>query len=319
MLAWVALAACGCAVTATTGEYALYRQTRVLPGVEERLAAADDYLRKYPRGALADDVRARFKRDEALYYKSKKDSVAGLASYLRALPSGPHGVEAAGRIGALRTKQGRGEELRVAGLATAARIERAVAAREHLRDEIVGWVGRFEDPVVFTAPVSEAPRELLVPWSLSLPAPKCTQPLGKNASPTVAWRCERVEELPYVIVANGVEEAREATLSVVMDQDASGRPLSATVGGPELFLRLEEAGVVRAFDRDDSEHRVGAVSRAVELLRGDFQKRVSVDSACERAVVAPVVLDLACKGVHVTVRAGIEPGEDDVVTIRAFP
>ena len=104
-----------------------------------------------------------------------------------------------------------------------------------------------------------------------------------------------------------------------MDQDASGRPLSVTVGGPELFLRLEEAGVVRAFDRDDSEHRVGAVSRAVELLRGDFQKRVSVDSTCERAVVAPVVLDLACKGVRVTVRAGIEPGEDDVVTIRPFP
>ena len=188
VLASLALTACGCAVTATTSEYALYRQTRVLPGVEERLAAADDYLRKYPHGALADDVRARFKREEALYYKSKKDSVAGLASYLRALPSGPHGVEAAGRIGALRTKQGRGEELRVAGLATAARIERAVAAREHLRDEIVGWSPASTSSIP-SCSRRPSPRRRAVCSSRGSARSRrrCARsPLGKNASPSVA-------------------------------------------------------------------------------------------------------------------------------------
>ncbi len=124
------------------------------------------------------------------------------------------------------------------------------------------------------------------------------------------------EELPYLVVGQAGAEPREATLELALEEDATGRPRRFTLAGPELFLRLEEAAVVRRFDPKNSDHRVAGIARAVGLVKNAFAGAVGDDPACTRNTVAPVVLDLACRGVHVTAVAGSEPGDDDTITVR---
>src|SRR5262249_3494945 len=91
----LALSGAGCSFFAAPGDYAAYRATRVAPTLEERLAAAQRYLRDRPQGAFQDEVRAAFDHAEGVYYGSKRGSITGLYAYLEALPSGPHHEEAA--------------------------------------------------------------------------------------------------------------------------------------------------------------------------------------------------------------------------------
>jgi hypothetical protein len=344
LAASAALAGCG-AITSTT-EYGLYRRAASSASLEDRLEAAAEYRKKYPEGPFADDVKAWYTRAELLYWRSKRGSAAGLTAYLRTLPAGPHGVEAAQRLADLHDKTVYGDALAKQARATNARLERATAERARVRDEVTGWVTRFLRPDAFRTRIADAPADVVVPWSLSLPRPRCTEvfedksteprsrPIDDKATdprsrsvddkatdprsrsvdsarPGIARRCVKDEELPYLVVGARGAEPREASLEIVVEEDAVGRPRRFKLGGPELFLRLEEAAVVRRFDAKNSDHRVAGIARAVALVKNAF----AGSSACTKKAVAPVVLDLACRGVHLTVVAGAEPGDDDTVTI----
>jgi hypothetical protein len=125
--------------------------------------------------------------------------------------------------------------------------------------------------------------------------------------------------MPYTVKVEGTSEPREATLEVAVIEDPSGRPLAVTIGGPDLFLRLEEARAVRALASDDAAARVGGISIAVELAAAAFRARMGADPACKRQPVAPAVLDLSCGGLGLVVRAAVEPGGDDVIAIAPTP
>ena len=101
-------------------------------------------------------------------------------------------------------------------------------------------------------------------------------------------------------------------------QDARGVPVEAAIGGPDLFLRLEETYRVKPVAPGDTAQRAAAIMRAVELVKAAFVERVSPDPACRRRPSPPAVLDLACAGVSVTVTAAAAPGEDDRVVISPF-
>src|SRR5580692_5757015 len=97
----LSLLGAGCSFFSSTGDYAAYRTTRMAPTFEERLAAAQRYLRDRPSGAYAGEVHAWFDHAEGVFYSSKKGSVGGLDAYLAALPTGPHSEEAERRISEL--------------------------------------------------------------------------------------------------------------------------------------------------------------------------------------------------------------------------
>ncbi|HEX7603006.1 MAG TPA: hypothetical protein VF316_15420, partial [Polyangiaceae bacterium] len=125
----------------------------------------------------------------------------------------------------------------------------------------------------------------------------------------------KVVELPYTVPVSGVSEEREATLEIAIVEDASGRPLDITVGGPDLFLRLEEARAVRAVAGDDPEVRMEAITKALALVCAELEKRAPIPVSCVREVEAPAVLALECRGLRLVLEAGRD-GEDRVVVTR---
>lgn len=320
-----ALGAMGCAAMGsltTPADYAAYRATRVGATFENRLSAAERYLAEHPNGVFRKEVQAYYDRAEPLFFQSKQDSVAGLDEYLRALPNGPHKVAATVALREQRATQlAKLGETSMTADDVEKRIGHAAAERFRVREEISLWVERFLDAGVWQAPLSQAKASLIIPWSLVLPAPRCTtiepaKPGAKAEQGGGALRCAKLLELPYTVTIEGAaSEARQATIEVVVIEDKFGKPLEAQVSGPDLFVRLEETFAVRAVKANDAERRAAAAQRAVELVRVVFAKAVAKDASCKRQHAAPAALELACKGVAVRVRPSAAAGEDDVITL----
>lgn len=311
--------ASGCAagrpLVASPSDYAGYRATRVAPTFDERLAAAALYLKQHPDGAYLADVRRYFERAEPVFFRSKNRSMAGLKAYLRALPRGPHSGEAAERLMELRARYDTQPESRAVVAAVDRRLDRAAAQRSAVRESVQRWLDRFLDPGAWQGPLSEAPADLVVAWSLGLPAPGCAAGEDRQEG----RRCTKLLELPFNLPVAGEQEPREATMEIGVAEEASGRPREVVIAGPELFVRLEEARSVKPISADDADARIGAIASAVELVTEVFARRTAIPPACRPPVDAPVVLDLACGGFRVVVRAGGDVTEDDSITIRPHP
>ncbi|WP_437683286.1 tetratricopeptide repeat protein [Sorangium sp. So ce131] len=324
-LACAALAAAlaGCAssrpLLASHGDYAAYRATRVSRTLDERLAAASAYLARYPDGAFAGEVRVYLARAEPVYYASKRGSAAGLTAYLAALPRGAFSADARFRLGQLIRARNTGDLLSRAAQETEARLAKERAERERVREELTAWLRRFLDGEAWGRPLAQAPAEVVVPFSLTLPAPTCAPapaPVDERAGPG-ALVCAKRIELPFTVKAEGEAAPRAAQIEIAILEDAAGRPIEVAIRGPELFTRLEEARSAREVAPDDPSGRIGGISLAVELARAVFQDHVSADPSCGREVVAPVVLHLECGGARLVARAAADAGEEDALTITA--
>ncbi|APR78139.1 Hypothetical protein A7982_03486 [Minicystis rosea] len=325
LVAALALTVAGCqaqAFIASPSDYAAYRATRLGATVEDRLAAAQRYLDKHPDGRFAEEVHAFFDAAETAFYDESKSTKAGLRSYLALLPTGPHHELAGRRLDELdAAARASREEISRSRAEVEARVSGPAAAeRARVREEIEAWLQRFLDVKTYEAPLAAARADLVVPFALSLPSPRCTtfDPPEPQAvpRPAVARRCTKLFSLPYSVEVNRATEPREATLEVVLTQDARGVPLGATIAGPDLFLRLEETFRIRPIAPGDTAQRAAAVSRATALVKLAFGAAVSEDPACKRRPSPPAVLELACSGVAVTVTAAAAPGEDDRIVVR---
>jgi hypothetical protein len=306
----LATSGCGTGFASTAGDFAAYRATKVAPTLETRLAAAQKYLVERPDGAFHAEVRAWFIRAEEAFYASKKGSRTGLAAYLDALPSGPHGDEAARRAADLDSISRSTQMDRLAAEVEARITGPGAVARTHFRRELDAWLGRFLDRAVFGAPISTAKPDLVIPWSLSLPPQRCSrrEPPERSA----ALRCAKLLELDYEVEGATEHEAREATLEIAVLEDAFGAPLEVSLGGPDLFLRLEETYRIKPAGEPE---RAAAAERAAAFVRRVFAKAVSSAAACVRPVEPPAALRLACEGVQVEVFPAAVRGEDDLIVI----
>lgn len=333
VLAGLLVAASGCdslraplrPLVSAPADFAAYRETRVAETLDGRLAAAEAYIERFADGAYALETRAWFKQSEPVFFEARRGSLTGLESYLRALPHGPHAREALALLRAQQESREAPDEAGRQASATEARLARASARRVAARDGVAAWVGRFLDPAAWKGRVADAPAELVVPWSLGLPAPACrpaSEVEGSAAKPRArvsGRRCTKIIELEYPVLVGVVVEPRQITLQIDADEDDDGRLQAVTLAGPELFLRLEETYTVRALASTDGSLRIDAIVRQVDALRGAFERRVAkapnLPPGCKRHPVAPTVLELACGGLSMTVTAG-EGAEDDVVAIR---
>jgi hypothetical protein len=312
----VVLAVAGCgpsgaAFVASPGDYADYRRTRLAPTLEERIGAATTYLDRRADGAFAPRVRAWLKRADRVYFQAKKGSAAGLRAYLQALPKGAHRAEASRLLGIHEDRASQQDALgRLAG-ATETRLARAAGERETAQSAVFDWVRRFMKREVWQRRLADAPADLLVPWSLSLPAPACTA-LEQDAP---GRRCVKIVELPYTLPSPGGPAQRQITLEIAVIEGQDGRMREVTLGGPNLFGRVEEAHSRKPVAAADASARMASVSRVVEAVREIFGVEVGSAADCKRAVVAPVVLDLGCAGLRVWLRAGASGDEDDTITI----
>lgn len=317
-LALALLLTAGCAAQgfiASPSDYAGYRATRVAPTFEQRLAAAQRYLGEHADGRYKDEVRAFFDPAEETFFASKKATKLGLEGYLVALPKGPHESQARRRISELEAlTRSRAAELDRTVAEVEARVSGPGAVdRARVRAEVQDWLARLLDRATWDAPISAAKASLVVPFSLSLPAPRCE--LVDPPEGAVARRCAKLIGLPYSVQVERGLEPREATIEIILLQDPRGVPIEASVGGPDLFVRLEETYRVKPVTTGDAEQRAAATARAAQMVKTAFSRAVSDAPSCARRVKPPTVLELGCEGVLVSVRAGAAPGDDDRIVI----
>ncbi len=312
----LALISTGCAsgrgLVSSASDYAAYRQTRVAPTFDDRLAAAARYLDERPSGRFRAEVGAYFSDAEAVYWQRQQKTKTGVEAYLAALPRGPHHEAASQRLAEIEERaraRARATEIveqRVSGAAATARAR----VREVFQDYLAG----FLDRAVYDAPLSQAAAALIVPYSLALPSPRCA-PIDPPEG-AAAHRCAKVVELPYSVEGAGGPEPREATMQIDVVLDPDGAPIEVTIGGPDLFLRLLETYRVKPIDGGDVEARAAAIARAGQIVKTVFDRVVSEAPACRRKAQPPVTLELVCGGVGVSVRASAAPGEDDRIVVN---
>ncbi len=348
--AWItagvlSLATSGCVAgrrfAASPEEYAVYRRALAAVALEDRLEASQRYLLAYPEGAWAPEVNTFFARAEPLYFTGAKRSIPGLEAYLRALPRGPSAKEATLRLRDLRAAE-KADRTDLTGTAQSAEenVTREAERRAAVRERLGVWIGLFLDPVVFAHPMAEAKGPLIVPWSLGLPWPLCTRPpvpTSPQAAPNpgapgappdgeatlkipagAVRRCTKLLQLDYRAVDGGEAQERQALLEIALWQDEDGRPVEVSIGGPDLFLRLQETLTARAASSTDPEAKLQGAERAVELANEIFGKTISTEKTCKKTADSDVAR-LSCRGVTLRVLAGALDGEDDRFVIRATP
>src|SRR5580658_5800709 len=67
-----------------------YRAFRIAAHEGVRLARAQRYIERHPRGMWVDDVRRAFDQEEPLYFERASETRAKVSEYLADLPRGPH-------------------------------------------------------------------------------------------------------------------------------------------------------------------------------------------------------------------------------------
>lgn len=300
-------ATCGCAVgnqlIAPHSEYRLYRTMHLAPTLEERLAAANRYLHVAPDGVYAPEVKTWFTGAERSYLVRAHDRLPMLTAYAEKLPDGPSVPEVHSRIEELKATAGfnvarvqRGDA-RVEEIE--AGLERAAAQRKAFLWELSEWVGTLAAVRSFRQPPSALPPGLQQKVGIGDPATTCPLDLCvKSFTPRFAIPRAQGQLIP-----------REAPYSVEIQLE-SGVVMAVRLRGRELFSRIGEALDLRPVSFADPQSRAEAIGRALSLVGNGLGPALGATS-CEKPAVSPVVLDHACDGVHVTVTAAIDAGDDD--------
>jgi hypothetical protein len=310
----VAFLAAGCSwIKASPADYADYRETRVAKTEDERLEAASRYLAERPDGAYVHEVAGLMKKREPAYFDVRQKSPEGLALYLEHLPNGPHAREARSRLASIREQAARPDALLVAARETRERLERAAARRQDAQATLEAWIARIAAPEVYATPLSESPGDLVVAFSLALPAPICKSASFDDGA--LVRVCHKDQNLDFAIPVDKKLTDREMAFTVEIAMDASGVPSRATISGEELLSRLAETYAKAAVSSEKVRDRIDAVERGVDFVAGVFERVVSVEPTCRKNVVAPVVLALECKGVRLELRAGDTDGALDEITV----
>jgi len=306
---WFGLAACSATArfTAPVDDYQLYRATRLAATLEERLAAANQYLNRLPDGAFRAEVERWFKPREKKYFRRAWRSLPRLRAYLAAMPDGPNAEAVAERIIELELEAQFAKNREERELSAARRVGReldsAAAARRRFLGELSTWVAELAAIKTFGEPTAELDHELIYRFRLSEPPARC-----------VGDRCRKILSFGFKVPSEKKLLEREAIAEVELGLDRGGLA-SARIGGPDLFSRLDEAVELRALAPDDAQARAEAIARAAQLVAHAVESELPA-SECERQPVSPVVLLRVCRGIELVVTAGTTIEEDDRIEIR---
>jgi uncharacterized coiled-coil protein SlyX len=300
----------GCASLPTLTErpedYALYRAARVAPTLEERLRAADRYLREVPGGPHVKQLRSWFVREEEKYYLEAFNRLSALYAYRAALPDGPHIGEVESRIESLEARRVmRRQKISEEDQAIAegqARLKRADAERRALVTTFKDWTARLTSIRSFGEPTSELDDEAIFAFRLSDPRGACQ-----------GDRCTKLLELRYRVPGERQLLERVALLEVQLDLER-GLLARAALAGPELWTRLGEALSMRPLPSPTPEDRADAVHRSA-LLVSSLLEAAFPAASCAVVAGGEAVLERACRGRRVRMVAGKTGADDDFLEI----
>lgn len=310
--AWLLpLALWGCAslptLTERPEEYHLYRTARVAPTLEERLRAADRYLREVPRGPHTKQLHGWFVSAEEKYFLAAFDRLPNLYAYRLALPRGPHIEDVRSRIASLERKRSQqvvrqsDEDARIA--ATEARLAEADQRRRAFVTTFKDWTARITQIKTFGEPTSELSDETIFAFRLSEPRGACRDD-----------SCKKLLQLEYEVPGERELVQRAALLEVQLELQR-GLLQRARLAGPELWTRLAEALSLRPLPSPTPEERADAINRALLLVRALLEPAFPVAECPDKAVAGALVLERSCRGLTARMVAGQNPSEDDSLEI----
>jgi len=301
----------GCAalptLTERPEEYHLFRQARVAPTLEERLRAAERYLREVPGGPHTKQLRAWFGPTEEKYFLNAFNRLPNLYAYRAALPRGPHIEDVRSRIATLEAKRSRRFERESDEDARIRATQTRLADADHQRRAFVAtfkdWTARLARIQTFGEPTSELNDETIFAFRLSEPRGSCE-----------GDRCKKLLQLDYQVPGERELVARAALLEVQLELER-GLLRRARLAGPELWTRLAEALSLQPLPSATPAQRADAVNRAQLLVRALLEPAFPSAECPDVAVTAPVVLQRSCGGRTARMVAGQNAMEDDSLEV----
>ncbi len=312
-LAALAMALGGCATLgprfrASVPDYAGYREVRLAATLEERLAAADAYLRAHPDGEWAAVVRELLEREEAEYFGRAENSAPRLRRYLVTLPEGAHAEEARERLVILEGIAGARRSADSTLSSHADELERDLATAQEQRRALIRdfarWARHLSRIRTWGAPTSALDHEFIHDWRITAPRARCA-----------GDRCTKAVAHDYAIPEERRAAPRLAVYDVVLLLSEGG-VLHAQLAGPELFSRLGEAVMTAPVAPGDSQRRAESIASAVQLVEDAIEAALPT-SRCAAEAVSPVLLVRECDGSRLVMTAGRTPEEED--RLDAFP
>lgn len=303
---FVTSCALGKQLVAPTDDLADYRAYRAAAAEGTRLARAQSYLAKHPRGSWSEEVRVSFESEEQAYFEACSMTRDRTREYLVDLPQGPHAAAALALLTAFDQRiedEATARMLREARR-TEASLEMANEARRRVGETVLAWLAALLETNVYTARIEDAP-------------PALRRALAANGAAT--WGgvpAARSVDLFFTLPSRPERESRllTLTLSLAMRND---RVIGGTIEAPDMFVRWTEADMMRSLDSTLEADRALAARHVTELLEGALEARFPAKRCDARDPKDPTLLARACDDWMATARMA-EPGmgRGDSITIR---
>jgi hypothetical protein len=287
---------------AAPDDLADYRAFRMAAREGARLARAQRYLERHPKGVWSDEVRAAFDAEEASWFEAAKISRARARDYVVDLPDGPHADAARALLVLFDEHQGDLDtlELLAAVRRTAAALDVETARRRHVTDLLLADVAALLDPAAWGARLDDLPPPLAS--AMRGEAPRT----WGGAAPA-----HHDERLFFVLPTPHGADARELNVRLQLWL-ADGRVAEGVIQGDDLIVRWAEALQGRALDASDRRAAAAVVS---DVLSGALEASLPA-SRCAAPPAPGVLLARACDGWSVVVRMGAQAGDQDAVDVR---
>jgi hypothetical protein len=294
-------------LTASPAEYSSYRTVVASETQEARLAAAYDYLRRYPTGAWRAEVARRFRAEEPRYFAQAYDDPLRLRAYLRALPAGPHHVQAARRLRELELAaeiaQRRAQTFEARAREITAELDAAALGRRTVVEEVSRFSRLLGGIRTWGSPTSELESELIHRWRIVPPVAHCA-----------AGRCVKEVAIDFAVPESGALAARQALFDVILEL-ARGGVARAVLQGPELWNRVAEAVTLRPVAAGEPLARLDAIVVALQVVENALEPVVPA-ARCAVGATSPEVLVRQCDGVRVTMIAAPASDEEDRLVVE---
>lgn len=305
--------ACGSGqrVVADVDDYAQYRRVKLETSFERRLTEGWRYLRRHPEGTFRDEVRSWFETAEERYRRQAWDSAPKLRTYVKSIPDGPHTPSVRARIAWLEQRaQAVVDEERDFLIRERERQQRFDAAARHraeFQQLALTWVRVLSATPAFGRTATEWEPELSTAFFEREPPGSCD-----------GATCEKVEPYAFEVPSPRGLEERRANFSVLLNLDAEGRLVGASLTGHALFDGLAEASRLERVEIGDLLARAEAIGTAVQIASVALEARFPHDR-CSQEAVSPTVLLRHCDGRRVELIAAEAIGEADRIEVRLMP
>ncbi|MDB4939248.1 MAG: hypothetical protein JWP87_6220 [Labilithrix sp.] len=307
----IACASAGCAtfkpMIASPGDLEDYRAFRVAGAQGTRLARAQTYLARHPKGAFADEVRAAFDDEEPRFFEASQATHEGARRYLADLPDGPHARAALALLTALGSTMQDAELRDIARRVRYedAKLESAAVQRRAVGEAILGAVGVLLDDDVYGVPRTEGPPSLR------------TLMTGRTGSTWGTVPARREEDLYFLLPTRPERESRLATLEITLTED-HGLVSGGVVEGANMLVLWAEADQIVKLDPSAPEDRTEAQVHAMDRLGGAFERRFP-ETSCPDRRSDRELYHRACNGWEVVVTPAAQAGAKDAIVIRGAP